>query len=158
MTIRKTSENEPQKILKNSVLLHTEKSSNLSMLEALQTKFKVKPSTKDREVVIVYPFNTKTKEIFIIQEYIHGYDRKFWKFVSGGVDKVDKDILTHAIEELAEEVSMESKVFHHLYSSERIFGNRPMHYFIAENPVMMENPPENPDLDYITAAKWVNQN
>lgn len=127
------------------------------MLQTLQTKLKVKPSRKEREVVIVYPFNTETKEIFIIQEYIHGYDRKFWKFVSGGVDKVDKDILTHAVEELAEEVAMQSNTLYHLYSSERIFGNRPMHYFIAENPIVMKNPPKNPDLDYITNAKWVNQ-
>ena len=127
------------------------------MLELLETKLKEKPSRKDREVVIVYPFNTQTKEIFLIQEYIHGYDRKFWKFVSGGVDKIDKDIRTHAIEELAEEVAMQSTVMHHLYSAERVFGNRSIHYFIAENPVMMENPPENPDEDYITAAKWVNQ-
>jgi 8-oxo-dGTP pyrophosphatase MutT (NUDIX family) len=125
------------------------------MLATLQTKLIEKPSKKDREVVIIYPFNTETKEIFLIQEYIHSYDRKFWKFVSGGVDKVDKDIMTHAIEELAEEVSMESEVVSHLYSSERVFGNRPMHYFIAENPVLMENPPENPDEDYITDAKWV---
>ncbi|MDZ7878809.1 MAG: NUDIX domain-containing protein [Saprospiraceae bacterium] len=115
------------------------------------------PSRKDREVVIVYPFNTETKEIFIIQEYIHGYDRKFWKFVSGGIDKVGKDIITHAIEELAEEVGMESNQVYHLYSSERIFGNRPIHCFIAENPIVMDNPPENPDDDYITATKWVNQ-
>lgn len=127
------------------------------MLETLHTKLKEKPSRKDREVVIVYPFNTETKEIFIIQEYIHGYDRKFWKFVSGGVDKVGKDILTHAIEELAEEVAMQSNMFYHLYSSERIFGNRPMHYFIAENPVSMVTPPKNPDEDYITDTKWVNQ-
>lgn len=128
------------------------------MLSVLETKLKEKPSKKDREVVIVFPFNTETKEIFMIQEYIHGYDRKFWKFVSGGVDKVDKDIITHAIEELAEEVFMESRVFYHLYSSERVFGNRAMHYFIAENPIIMENPPENPDEDYITDTKWVNLN
>lgn len=127
------------------------------MLEVLQVKLKEKPSRKEREVVIVYPFNTQTKEIFIIQEYIHGYDRKFWKFVSGGVDKVEKNILTHAIEELAEEVGMESLVVHHLYSSERIFGNRVMHYFIAENPTLMDSPPDNPDEDYITDAKWVNK-
>ena len=114
------------------------------MLETLQTKLQEIPNRKDREVVIIYPFNTETKEIFLIQEYIHSYARKFWKFVSGGVDKLDKDILTHAIEELAEEVSMESSSFFHLYSSERVFGNRPIHYFIAENPVIMENPPENP--------------
>jgi 8-oxo-dGTP pyrophosphatase MutT (NUDIX family) len=126
------------------------------MLETLLTKLKEKPSTKDREVVIVYPFNSETKEIFMIQEYIHGYDRKFWKFVSGGVDKVDKDILTHAIEELAEEVAMQSDKFYHLYSSERFFGNRAMHYFIAENPIIMENPPKNPDQDFITDSKWVN--
>ena len=127
------------------------------MSELLQSKLKEIPSRKDREVVIVYPFNTETKEIFLIQEYIHSYDRKFWKFVSGGVDKVDKDILTHAIEELAEEVAMQSDVVYHLYSSERVFGNRPMHYFIAEDPIIMKNPPENPDLDFITDTKWVNQ-
>lgn len=127
------------------------------MLETLHTKLKEKPSRKDREVVIVYPFNTETKEIFIIQEYIHAYDRKLWKFISGGVDKVGKDILTHAMEELAEEAAMQSNVFYHLYSSERIFGNRPMHYFIAENPSIMETPPKNPDEDFIIEAKWVNQ-
>lgn len=116
-----------------------------------------KPNRKDREVVIVYPFNTKTKEIFIIQEYIHSYDRKLWKFVSGGIDKPGKDIKTHAIEELAEEVGLESTEVYHLYSSERIFGNRGMHYFIAENPEVMNHPPENPDEDYITATKWVTQ-
>lgn len=127
------------------------------MLEILETKLKEKPSRKEREVVIVYPFNTETKEIFLIQEYIHTYDRKFWKFVSGGVDKVDKDILTHAVEELAEEVAMQSDSVFHFYSSERVFGNRPIHYFIAENPSIMENPPDNPDTDFITATKWVNQ-
>lgn len=127
------------------------------MSEILQPKLKEIPSRKEREVVIVYPFNTETKEIFLIQEYIHSYDRKFWKFVSGGVDKVDKDIITHAIEELAEEVAMQSDVVYHLYSSERVFGNRPMHYFIAENPIIMENPPENPDLDFITDTQWVNE-
>jgi 8-oxo-dGTP pyrophosphatase MutT (NUDIX family) len=126
------------------------------MLDILQTKLAEKPTRGEREVVIIYPFNTEKKEIFLIQEYIHGYDRKFWKFVSGGVDKVGKDIVTHAIEELAEEVAMQSTCLHHLYSSERIFGNRPMHYFIAENPIVMENPPENPDDDYITSTKWVN--
>ncbi|MCH7415086.1 NUDIX hydrolase [Belliella sp. R4-6] len=126
------------------------------MLESIEKKLVEKPNKKDREVVIVFPFNTETREIFLIQEYIHTYDRKFWKFVSGGVDKVDKDIITHAIEELAEEVSMESSVFYHLYSSERVFGNRPIHYFIAENPMIMDNPPENPDTDFITAVKWVN--
>ncbi|KEO73257.1 NUDIX domain-containing protein [Anditalea andensis] len=127
------------------------------MVETLQKKLVEKPNRNEREVVIVYPFNTETNEMYVIQEYIHSYDRKFWKFVSGGVDKVDKNILTHAIEELAEEVAMESDVFFHLYSSEKVFGNRPMHYFIAEDPVVMENPPVNPDDDYITDAKWVDE-
>jgi 8-oxo-dGTP pyrophosphatase MutT (NUDIX family) len=127
------------------------------MLETLQTKLKEITGRKNREVVIIFPFNTETKEIFIIQEYIYGYNRKFWKFVSGGVDKLGKDIITHAIEELAEEVAMKSDSIHHLYSAERVFGNRPIHYFIAENPVTMDNPPENPDEDYITDSKWVDQ-
>lgn len=128
----------------------------LTRLKALLLK-KKNPPKKVREIVIVYPFNTETKEIFLIQEYIHHYDRTFWKFVSGGVDKEAKDYKTHAIEELAEEVGMESPVFYHLYSSERVFGNRGSHYYVAENPLVMEHPPENPDLDYITDTKWVDQ-
>ncbi|MFN3188719.1 MAG: NUDIX hydrolase [Candidatus Paceibacteria bacterium] len=129
------------------------------MLKTLKTKLftKDKQDKKVREVVIVYPFNTKTKEIFLIQEYIHHYDRKVWKFVSGGVDKDGKDLETHAVEELAEEVAMRSDEFYHLYSSELIFGNRGIHYFVAEDPVILENPPENPDTDYITDTKWVDQ-
>jgi len=129
------------------------------MLLNFQTKLfkKPTPDKKVREVVIVFPFNTKTKEIFLIQEFIHHYDRKIWKFISGGVDKDGKDMATHAIEELAEEVAMHSDAFHHLYSSELIFGNRGIHYFVAEDPVILENPPENPDLDYITDTRWVNQ-
>lgn len=129
------------------------------MLKTLQAKLsKKKQSSKSvREVVIVFPFNTETKEIFLIQEYIHHYDRKFWKFVSGGVDKDDKDLLTHAIEELAEEVAMHSDTFYNLYSAELVFGARGIHYFVAENPTILEHPPENPDLDYITDTKWVDQ-
>lgn len=110
-----------------------------------------------REIVIVYPFNTETNELYIIQEYIHHYDRKFWKFVSGGVDKNGKDNLTHACEELAEEVGMESSDVYHLYSEEKIFGNRGSHFFVAENPQIMDNPPENPDTDIVTDTRWVNQ-
>lgn len=127
------------------------------MTHPILTKLKEKPNKKEREVVIVYPFNTKTKKMYIIEEYIHSYDRTFWKFVSGGIDKIDKDILAHATEEMAEEIGMESDHVYHLYSSEKIFGNRGMHYFVAENSAMMVDPPANPDEDYITDAKWVNQ-
>lgn len=110
-----------------------------------------------REIVIVFPFNTQTKEIFLIQEYIHHYDKKIWKFVSGGVDKNGKDYMTHAVEELAEEVAFGSDNFYHLYSSDPVFGNRGSHFYVAENPRILENPPENPDLDYITGTQWVNR-
>lgn len=110
-----------------------------------------------REIVIVFPFNVEKKELFLIQEYIHHYDQKFWKFVSGGIDKKGKTNKEHAIEELAEEVGMQSENVYHQYSSKKIFGNRGVHFYIAENPVLMKNPPENPDTDYITDQKWVNQ-
>lgn len=129
------------------------------MLKILKSKLfaKEKSFKYVREVVIVFPFNTETKEIFLIQEYIHHYDRKFWKFVSGGVDKDGKDLQTHAVEELAEEVAMQSDSLYHLYSAERVFGARAIHYYVAENPTVMENPPANPDHDYITDTKWVSQ-
>lgn len=116
---------------------------------------KICPKKRPREIVIVYPFNIKKNKIFLIQEYIHHYDRKVWKFVSGGVDKKNKDYATRAHEELAEEVAMKSDNFYHIHSSERIFGNRGSHFYVAEDPIILKNPPENPDKDIITDSKWV---
>lgn len=112
---------------------------------------------RPREIVLVYPFNTKAKELFIIEEYIHHYKKSYWKFVSGGIDKNGKDLKTHAIEELAEEVAMESENMYHIYSAPKIFGNRGTHFFVAENPVAMDNPPINPDTDEIINQKWITE-
>lgn len=112
---------------------------------------------KPREIVLIYPYNTETNELFIIQEYIHHYKKSFWKFVSGGVDKTGKDLMTHAIEELAEEVAMTSDNLYHIHSAPKIFGNRGTHFYVAENPVIMEHPPENPDTDEIIDHKWVTE-
>jgi len=129
------------------------------MLKNLKKKLckKICPRKVDREIVIVYPFNTKTNELFIIQEYIHHYDRKFWKFVSGGIDKEGKSELQHAKEELAEEVGMTAEDICHLHSTEHVFGNRPCYFYVAEDPELMDNPPENPDTDVITETRWVNE-
>lgn len=118
---------------------------------------KICPKKKIREVVLVFPYNTQDDTLFLIQEHIHHYDRAFWKFVSGGIDKSGKDNLTHAIEELAEEVGMYSDNIYHFHSFEPIFGARVIHCYIAEDPVLMEVPPENPDTDIITDSKWVNE-
>jgi len=112
---------------------------------------------KIREVVLIFPYNIKTKEVLVIQEYIHHYDRAIWKFVSGGIDKTGKDNLTHAEEELAEEMGMESDNLYHFHSSEPIFGARIIHSYIAENPNLMKIPPKNPDTDIITDTRWVNE-
>jgi len=109
-----------------------------------------------REIVIIFPFNTREQKILVIEEYIHHYNRSFWKYVSGGVDKEEKDFITHAKEELAEEVGMSSEGWHHFHQLEKIFGNREIHFFIAENPIEMENPQENPDADIILQSVWVN--
>lgn len=115
------------------------------------------PKKKPREIVIVYPFNTNTEELFLVQEYIHHYKKSFWKFVSGGIDKPGKSNREHAIEELAEEVAMKSDNIYHIYSAPKIFGNRGTHFYVAENPIVLENPPENPDQDIITESKWVDE-
>lgn len=129
------------------------------MLKELKKKLcqKICTKKKPREIVIVYPFNTETKEIFIIEEYIHHYKKSFWKFVSGGIDKEGKSNLIHAREELAEEVGMESNNIFHIHSSPKIFGNRGTHFYVAENPAVMDTPPENPDTDEIINQQWVNQ-
>jgi len=93
----------------------------------------------------------------LINEFINHYDRSFWKFVSGGIDKKDTDHLTHAREELAEELEMEAENFYHLHSSEKVFGARGLHAYVAENPQKMKNPPVNPDTDIITETRWVGE-
>ncbi len=129
------------------------------MLKSIKNKLckKFCPHKKPREVVLVFPYNTETNELFLIEEYIHHYKKSFWKFVSGGIDKTGKDILTHAHEELAEEVGMQSDNLYHFYTFEKIFGNRGIHCYIAENPVVMQQPPENPDTDIIERGLWVNE-
>lgn len=110
-----------------------------------------------REVVLIFPFNTEKKKLLIMQEYIHHYKRAFWKITSGGIDKNDKDNLTHAREELAEELGLKSENIYHLYSSEKVFGARGLHAYIAENPIKIENPPLNPDTDEILQTKWITE-
>ena len=127
------------------------------MLMFKYLKKKICPNKKPREIVLVYPFNTKTKELFIIREYIYHYKKSYWKFVSGGIDKKGKDFITHARDELAEEVAMDSNNFYHLYSAPKIFGNRGTHFYVAENPLVMDHPPENPDTDEIIDKKWINE-
>jgi len=85
-----------------------------------------------REIVIIFPFNTREQKILVIEEYIHHYNRSFWKYVSGGVDKEEKDFITHAKEELAEEVGMSSEGWHHFHQLEKIFGNREIHFFMLK--------------------------
>lgn len=115
------------------------------------------PKKKPREIVLVFPFNIKTKKLLIVEEYIHHYKKSYWKFVSGGIDKGGKDLLTHATEELAEELGMESDNIYHIYSAPKIFGNRGTHFYVAEDPMEMNNPPENPDTDEIINQKWVSE-
>ena len=108
-----------------------------------------------RDIVLVFPFNTDTKEILIIQEYVQHYEKSFWKFVSGGIDKNNKDSLTHAREELAEELGLESDSFYLFHFFEPYFGSRSIYCFVAENPRVMVDPPENPDIDIIEQTRWV---
>lgn len=129
------------------------------MLKSIKNKLckKFCPHKKPREVVLVFPYNTETNELFLIEEYIHHYKKSFWKFVSGGVDKNGKDLITHAREELAEEVGMQSNNLYHIYSAPKIFGNRGTHFYVAKNPMILDNPPENPDTDEIIDQKWITE-
>lgn len=108
-----------------------------------------------KSVVIVFPFNTREHKLLLIEEYIQHYGKSFWKYVSGGVDKEGKDLLTHAEEELAEELGLRAEHCYHFHHLEKIFGNREVHFFVAENVQLMEHPPENPDTDIILQSKWV---
>ena len=128
----------------------------ITLIKKIFSKNEIKKK-KVREIVIIFPYNTKTNEILLIEEYINHYDRRFWKAVTGGVDKEGKNEITHAREELAEEMGMESDNFYHLHSNQKVFGARGIHAYIAENPRVLENPPENPDTDVITDSQWINE-
>lgn len=129
------------------------------MIKKLKKKLRKKicPKKPLRDVVLIFPYNTQTNEILLIEEYVHHYDRAFWKTVSGGIDKKDKNDLTHAHEELAEEVGLKSYNLYHFHSFKGYFGSRVIHCYVAENPVEMKHPPENPDTDIITSTKWVDE-
>ena len=129
------------------------------MLKKLRKQIckKLCPPKISRDIVIIFPVDTAKKKVLLIQEYIHSYDQKIWKFASGNTDKSGKSLIEHATEELAEELKMEAKVFTHFYTFEKIFVSRRTHCFIAENPTIMPNPPENPDTDFITDTRWVSQ-
>ena len=129
------------------------------MLRNLKKKWCKKQHRKKplRDVVLIFPYDTETNKILLIEEYIHHYGRSFWKSVSGGIDKKDKDNFTHAHEELAEELGMKSFNLYHFHSFERIFGARAIHCYVAENPILMKHPPKNPDTDIILKTKWVDE-
>lgn len=114
---------------------------------------------RNKNIVIVFPVNIEQRKILLIEEYVHYYKRSIWKFVSGGIDKKDTDILTHAHEELEEELGMKSDNIYEYYFFEKIFKFREIYCYVAENPVYMKNPVENPDHKYhnfIKETKWVN--
>lgn len=117
-----------------------------------------KPRQARRDIVIVFPYNPKTKEILLIEEYRKDYDQNIWKFVSGGMDKEGKTETQVAQEELAEEMGLEAKKWSIFHEFGKVFSSVKITYFIAEDVSEMKNPPENPDDDFIVNQKWVNLN
>lgn len=117
------------------------------------------PRRRAKNIIIIFPLDTKNKKILLIEEYVHYYKRSVWKFVSGGIDKNDTNVITHAHEELEEELGMKSDSIYEYYFFEKIFKFRKIYCYVAENPVHMKNPVENPDHKYhnfIKETKWVN--
>lgn len=117
------------------------------------------PHRRAKNIVIIFPLDIKNKKILLIEEYVHYYKRSLWKFVSGGIDKKGIDILAHAHEELEEEIGMKSDNVYEYYFFEKIFKFRKIYCYIAENPIKMKNPVENPDHkhhNFIKETKWVN--
>lgn len=115
------------------------------------------PKTKWRDVVLVFPYDTKEKKMLIMQEYIQHYKKAFWKITSGGIDKIETSPEQHAIEEMNEELGLESDTWHHVHTTKPYFGARVIHAYVAENPYPSKNPIDNPDDDEILETKWIDE-
>lgn len=105
--------------------------------------------------VRVYP--VKENKILIINEQKRHEGISRWKFIGGWLDKDGKDELVTAKEELLEEVGMKSdewEQFHVFDTGNATVGIKST-YFIVKNPKVVDNPPQNPDLDIINEFKWV---
>ncbi len=109
-------------------------------------------------IVIVIPYDREKNRILLIKEFIHYYDRAFWKFVSGGIDKGGLSILEHAQEELAEELQMKSSRWIHYYTFQEFFRSKKVFVFFAENTQELEKQKKNPDHrlgNYILERRWL---
>ncbi len=127
------------------------------MLKTLCNKFCKKPRQARNDIVILFPYDAKTKKILLIKEYRKQYDMEIWKFVSGGMDKPHLDALNTAKEELAEEIKMEAHDWSLYHQFDKTFSSVNIYYFVATNPTFMEDPIPNPDEeDIIVDQKWVN--
>ena len=115
-----------------------------------------KPRQARKDIVILFPYDEKTKKILLIKEYRKQYKMEIWKFVSGGMDKPHLDSLDTAKEELAEEIKMEANEWSLYHQFDKTFSSVNIYYYIATNPTLMENPIPNPDEDdIIVEQKWV---
>ncbi len=116
------------------------------------------PRRRSKDIVIILPYDTQNNRVLLIQEYVYYYDKLIWKFVSGRIDKKGKDPQQHAQEELFEELGMKTENMRTYYTFEKIFKFRKIHVYVAENPIEVIHPIENPDHkhgNYIHDQKWV---
>jgi len=108
-----------------------------------------------RPGVCVIP--AKDGEILLIKEFRAHEKGARWKAVSGWMDKDGLDNLTIAKEELAEEVGMAAENWEKLPHFDIVDKTISIEtsYFIAHDPYLLEDPPENPDHDEIEQLRWV---
>jgi len=108
-----------------------------------------------RPGVRVYPI--KENKILVIKEFRRHEGKSRWKFIGGWLDKDGKDELSVAKEELLEEVGMQAEKWQKFHTFDTGENTVTMHaaYFVAQDINIVDNPPQNPDLDRIEEVRWV---
>ncbi len=111
-----------------------------------------------REGVHVIPHDGNGN-ILLIREYRVHEKGERWKFVSGWMDKEGKDALTHAQEELAEEIGYRAEVWKEIFREKNRLGTCSfgIHVFLCEDLVPLEEKPENPDTGEVRELRWVDR-
>lgn len=109
---------------------------------------------KLRKGVQVIPYNNG--KIMLINENRTHENKARWKLISGWVDKPEKSIRDHAIEELAEEVAYQAENWKEIYHSDNNDKtiSTSSYYFSCENLEKLKNPPENPDSCIVLEYDW----
>jgi len=114
----------------------------------------------DFKSVFVFPYDTRTKTVTLLREYIPGINEVMWGFPAGGFDpKKHKSLEDAARSELSEEAFLTGGSYFPMLESGGVsqdkYSKNMFHMFLVLNPVEDENPLPRDEEEYIQIVKGV---